>query len=152
VSGAQTPLPLIHPAGSIFGGAERGGKSNQCGDDWAVCGYYLGSHIKAHYTNKPRYKCIPSNTKGKLVMDFIDHLRILASRIASTKDMIQTEEATKNAMVMPLIQMLGYNVFDPLEVTPELVADVGTKKGEKVDYAILDRMLKYPTRMRGTLL
>lgn len=102
-----------------------------------VYGYYLGSHIKAHYTNKLRYKCIPSNTKGKLIMDFIDHLRILASRIASTKDMIQTEEATKNAMVMPLIQILGYNVFDPLEVTPELISDVGTKKGEKVDYAIL---------------
>ena len=70
-------------------------------------------------------------------MDFIDHLRVLSSRIANTKDMIQTEEATKNAMIMPLIQILGYNVFDPLEVTPELVADVGTKKGEKVDYAIL---------------
>lgn len=70
-------------------------------------------------------------------MDFIDHLRVLSARIANTKDMIQTEEATKNAMVMPLIQILGYNPFDPLEVTPELVADVGTKKGEKVDYAIL---------------
>lgn len=70
-------------------------------------------------------------------MDFIDQLRILATRIANTRTMIQTEEATKNAMVMPLIQILGYNVFDPLEVTPELVADVGTKKGEKVDYAIL---------------
>lgn len=70
-------------------------------------------------------------------MDFIDHLRVLASRIASNKAIIQTEEATKNAMVMPFIQILGYNVFDPLEVTPELVSDVGTKKGEKVDYAIL---------------
>lgn len=70
-------------------------------------------------------------------MDFIDQLRALASRLATTKDMIQTEEATKNAMVMPFIQILGYNVFDPLEVTPELIADVGTKKGEKVDYAIL---------------
>lgn len=70
-------------------------------------------------------------------MDFIDHLRVLSSRIAVNKDRIQTEEATKNAMVMPFIQILGYNVFDPLEVTPELVADVGTKKGEKVDYAIL---------------
>lgn len=70
-------------------------------------------------------------------MDFIDQLRILATRIANTRTMIQTEEATKNAMVMPLIQILGYNVFDPTEVTPELVADVGTKKGEKVDYAIL---------------
>ena len=70
-------------------------------------------------------------------MDFIDQLRILATRIASTRSVIQTEEATKNAMVMPFIQILGYNVFDPFEVTPELVADVGTKKGEKVDYAIL---------------
>lgn len=70
-------------------------------------------------------------------MDFIDHLRVLATRIANTRTVIQTEEATKNAMIMPFIQILGYNVFDPLEVTPELVADVGTKKGEKVDYAIL---------------
>ena len=70
-------------------------------------------------------------------MDFIDQLRVLASRISATKDMIQTEEATKNAMVMPFIQALGYNVFDPLEVTPELISDIGTKKGEKVDYAIL---------------
>jgi predicted type IV restriction endonuclease len=70
-------------------------------------------------------------------MDFIDQLRGLSSRIATTRNVIQTEEATKNAMVMPFIQILGYNVFDPLEVTPELIADVGTKKGEKVDYAIL---------------
>ena len=70
-------------------------------------------------------------------MDFIDQLRVLSSRVAANKDKIQTEEATKNAMVMPLIQILGYNVFDPLEVTPELIADIGTKKGEKVDYAIL---------------
>lgn len=70
-------------------------------------------------------------------MDFIDSLRVLASRISNTRALISTEEATKNAMVMPFIQILGYNVFDPLEVTPELVSDVGTKKGEKVDYAIL---------------
>lgn len=70
-------------------------------------------------------------------MDMIDQLRALAARISSTKGLIQTEEATKNAMVMPFIQILGYNVFDPTEVTPELIADVGTKKGEKVDYAVL---------------
>lgn len=70
-------------------------------------------------------------------MDMIDQIRVLATRIANTRSLIQTEEATKTAMVMPFIQILGYNVFDPLEVTPELVADVGTKKGEKVDYAIL---------------
>jgi hypothetical protein len=70
-------------------------------------------------------------------MDFIDQLRVLGARVMAVKDLIQTEEATKNAMIMPFIQILGYNVFDPLEVTPELIADIGTKKGEKVDYAIL---------------
>ncbi len=70
-------------------------------------------------------------------MDFIDQLRELSLRITKIKDTIQTEEATKNAMVMPFIQILGYNVFDPSEVTPELIADIGTKKGEKIDYAIL---------------
>ncbi|MDQ6991508.1 MAG: type I restriction enzyme HsdR N-terminal domain-containing protein [Mariprofundaceae bacterium] len=49
---------------------------------------------------------------------------------------IQTEEATKNAFIMPFISSLGYDVFNPLEVIPEFTADVGTKKGEKVDYAI----------------
>jgi hypothetical protein len=45
-------------------------------------------------------------------VDLIDQLNALASRIRTTKDLIQTEEATKNAMVMPFIQILGYNVFD----------------------------------------
>jgi hypothetical protein len=49
---------------------------------------------------------------------------------------IQTEEATKNALVMPMLRALGYDVFDPAIVVPEFTADFGTKKGEKVDYAI----------------
>ena len=49
---------------------------------------------------------------------------------------IQTEEACKNAFVMPFLGALGYDVFNPDEVVPEFVADVGVKKGEKVDYAI----------------
>jgi hypothetical protein len=70
-------------------------------------------------------------------MDFIDALRELSARVPKQIPHIQTEEATKNAFVMPFISALGYNVFDPTEVTPELHADVGIKKGEKVDYAIL---------------
>jgi hypothetical protein len=70
-------------------------------------------------------------------MDFIDKIRELSARISKQLDNIQTEEATKHALIMPFISALGYNVFDPTEVTPELCADVGTKKGEKVDYAIL---------------
>src|SRR3954463_15472317 len=70
-------------------------------------------------------------------MDFIDKIRELSARIPKQRDLIQTEDATKNALIMPFIAALGYNVFDPTEVTPELNADVGIKKGEKVDYAIL---------------
>lgn len=70
-------------------------------------------------------------------MDLLDQLRAISTRVENTRSLIQTEEATKNAMIMPFIQALGYNVFDPTEVTPELIADIGTKKGEKVDYAIL---------------
>jgi len=70
-------------------------------------------------------------------MDLIDELKALSSKISKKREDIQTEEATKNAFVMPFIRALGYDVFDPTEVTPELTADVGTKKGEKVDYAIL---------------
>lgn len=70
-------------------------------------------------------------------MDFIDQLRAFATRGSKQIPMIATEEATKNALVMPFINALGYNVFDPAEVTPELNADVGVKKGEKVDYAVL---------------
>lgn len=70
-------------------------------------------------------------------MDFIDRIRELAARIPKQVDHIQTEEATKNAFIMPFIAALGYDVFNPMEVTPELNADIGIKKGEKVDYAIL---------------
>ncbi|MGD9579120.1 MAG: type I restriction endonuclease [Syntrophorhabdus sp.] len=69
-------------------------------------------------------------------MDFIEKIQELSQRIPKQIDHIQTEEATKSALVMPFIQALGYDVFNPLEVVPELTADVGTKKGEKVDYAI----------------
>lgn len=71
-------------------------------------------------------------------MEFEERLASLAAKIRQQKSAIQTEEATKNAFVMPFIQsVLGYDVFNPLEVIPEFTSDVGTKKGEKVDYAIM---------------
>lgn len=70
-------------------------------------------------------------------MDFIDKIKELSARIPDQIDHIQTEEATKNALIMPFIAALEYNVFDPREVLPEFTADIGAKKGEKVDYAIL---------------
>lgn len=66
-----------------------------------------------------------------------EKIKTLAERIEKTFEVIQTEEATKNAYIMPFLQILGYDVFNPLEVVPEYTADVGLKKGEKVDYAII---------------
>lgn len=70
-------------------------------------------------------------------MDFKDCVSQLSQRIAKLKDQIATEEATKNAFIMPFIQMLGYDVFNPLEVVPEMDCDLIKKKGDKIDYAIM---------------
>lgn len=71
-------------------------------------------------------------------MDLLERVEEVANRARKRLEKVETEEATKTALVMPFIsQVLGYNVFDPSEVVPELTADVGTKKGEKVDYAII---------------
>lgn len=70
-------------------------------------------------------------------MDFIDQLKQFSKRVESLKDSLQTEEATKTAIIMPFFAMLGYDVFNPQEFVPEFTADVGIKKGEKVDYAIM---------------
>jgi predicted type IV restriction endonuclease len=69
-------------------------------------------------------------------MDLIDEIRNIAAKIEKGKELVKTEEATKNAFVMPFIGALGYDVFDPTEVTPEMICDVGVKKGEKIDYAV----------------
>lgn len=71
-------------------------------------------------------------------MDFSERVYGLSKKIGQVKASLATEEATKNALVMPFLHtVLGYDVFNPSEVIPEFTADTGTKKGEKVDYALL---------------
>jgi len=70
-------------------------------------------------------------------MDFKDTIKQIAERIEKLKESILTEEATKNAFIMPFINALGYDVFNPLEVIPEMDCDLVKKKGEKIDYAIM---------------
>lgn len=70
-------------------------------------------------------------------MDFKDQVKQLVSRIEKMLPQINTEESTKTSLIMPFIQILGYDVFNPFEVNPEFIADLGIKKGEKVDYAIM---------------
>ena len=69
-------------------------------------------------------------------MDFKDNIAELSRRISATVEHAKTEEAVKTAFILPFLAKLGYDVFNPTEVIPELTADHGVKKGEKVDYAI----------------
>ncbi len=66
-----------------------------------------------------------------------EKLRSYKERVDAIKGSILTEEATKTSLIMPFFSILGYDVFNPLEFVPEFTADVGIKKGEKVDYAII---------------
>ncbi|WOK36195.1 type I restriction endonuclease [Sphingomonas sp. C3-2] len=69
-------------------------------------------------------------------MELATRLADLQKRATEHREVLLTEEAAKTALVMPFIQALGYDVFNPSEVVPEFTCDVGTKKGEKVDYAV----------------
>jgi len=70
--------------------------------------------------------------------DFKSAIKSLAQKVKTHKKNIETEEATKTSFIMPFFNVLGYNVFDHTEFLPEYTADVGIKKGEKVDYAIME--------------
>lgn len=70
-------------------------------------------------------------------MEFNEQLKQFSERLTQLQPNIQTEEATKMSMIVPFFQLMGYDVFNPAEFCPEFSADVGIKKGEKVDYAIL---------------
>ena len=65
-------------------------------------------------------------------MELQTQLKSLAEKINQLKDKIETEESTKHAFVLPFINLLGYDTFNPTEVVPEFTADLGLKKGEKV--------------------
>lgn len=69
---------------------------------------------------------------------FVEQLKSLSKRTEQLKSSIETEEATKTSLILPFFQILGYDIFNPNEFTPEFTADVGIKKGEKVDYAIMN--------------
>lgn len=74
-------------------------------------------------------------------MELQNKLKAIADKINLLKDKIATEESTKHAFVLPFINALGYDSFNPTEVVPEFTADLGLKKGEKVDYAIFQNDL-----------
>lgn len=68
--------------------------------------------------------------------DFYERVSQISSRSKVAERQALTEEATKTSVILPFLQTLGFDVFNLDEVIPEFVADVGTKKGEKVDFAV----------------
>lgn len=70
-------------------------------------------------------------------MDFSEQIMKLSERAQKIKHSLTTEEATKTSLILPFINALGYDIFDPIEVVPEFTADVAGRKGEKIDYAIM---------------
>lgn len=70
-------------------------------------------------------------------MEFIESIKQFSERVETIKDSIFTEEATKMSLIVPLFQILGYDVFNPTEFCPEYTADVGIKKGRKLTMLFL---------------
>lgn len=59
----------------------------------------------------------------------------LQKKLQSKTVKAETEEATKQWFIIPFLVGLGYDPYSS-EIIPEYTLDVGTKKGEKVDYAL----------------
>lgn len=69
-------------------------------------------------------------------MSLESEIEALSNYAVARREWLATEEAVKTAVILKLFDILGYDIHDPLEIVPEFNADVGTKRGEKVDYAL----------------
>ncbi len=70
--------------------------------------------------------------------------RVLAhtEHIKKVSEFCTTEETTKQALILPLLDILGFSAFDPTKVRAEHIADFpGAKAGERVDYALFSNGL-----------
>lgn len=94
--------------------------------------FELTNYILIYRLNYYKY-----NFNRGIPLELKEKLQFLASRAELLIDQVKSEEATKQSLILPFFQILEYDVFNPLEFFPEFVADVGIKKGEKVDYCIL---------------
>jgi hypothetical protein len=61
-----------------------------------------------------------------------------ADWVQENKKYCQNEAATCKALIEPFIEMLGYDVKDPLVVSPEHPSNIHDLKIGSIDYAILD--------------
>lgn len=86
----------------------------------------------------------------KMMSDLEASVKLLADRVQQYGDTMTTEEAAKTSVILPFLQALGFDVFNPSEVIPEYTADAVGKKGEKVDYAVcIDGEIKILIECKG---
>ncbi len=72
-------------------------------------------------------------------MEFEEKIKIFTSTIKEKLKHIDTEETTKTALILPFLnEVMGYDTTNPAEVKAEYTADLGAKKGEKIDLAVLN--------------
>ncbi|MDR1340138.1 MAG: hypothetical protein LBK58_08820 [Prevotellaceae bacterium] len=63
-------------------------------------------------------------------MDFKYTIRQIAKIAVGIRENIHTKETTKNALVSPFVQALGYDIFNPSEIISEY--------DDKIDYALIE--------------
>lgn len=68
-------------------------------------------------------------------MNLKETLETLNKVALENSELIKNEESTKQFLILPFLNGLGFDTYSPKEVTPEFTADFH-KKNEKVDYAI----------------
>lgn len=62
-----------------------------------------------------------------------ERIRSLQARLRANRSKVRTDEAARAALVLPFIQSLGYDVFDPEEVVPGFTRGQG-----RADFVVLD--------------
>ena len=77
-------------------------------------------------------------------MEFNESIKQFSERVSMMKDTVSTEEATKMSLIVPLFQILGYDVFNPLEFCPEVQELV--KRMELPDYPGKEQRFKETDR------
>jgi len=69
--------------------------------------------------------------------NFIQRLKSHIEHVKKVGEHCTTEETTKQALILPLLDILGFNPYDPTKVLAEFAADFpGVKATERVDYAL----------------
>lgn len=69
--------------------------------------------------------------------EFISRLKSHIEHVKRVGSHCNTEETTKQALILPLLDILGFSPYDPTKVLAEFAADFpGVKATERVDYAL----------------